>query len=89
MNSDTRVAEENGLYYRMARIGEPGDWAGADLVSDWFRRNLRIYGNIVKLADSPNERVLAVYGTGHLGWLRHNFQSDPHIVLRRLAEFAK
>jgi hypothetical protein len=89
MNADDKVAQERNLYYRLARFGEPGDWAGADLLSDWFRRNMRIHSNIVRLADSPNERVLVVYGAGHLGWLQHGFASDPNLRLRKLAEFMK
>ncbi len=88
MNADDKVAGDVGFYYRQAHIGEPGDWAGADLVADWFRRNMRIYSNVVQLADSTNERVLAIFGAGHLGWLRHDFASDPSLRLRRLAEFA-
>jgi hypothetical protein len=89
MNADDKVAADVGFYYRQARIGEPGDWAGADLVSDWFRRNMRIYSNIAQLADSPNERVLVIFGAGHLGWLQHDFASTPNLRLRKLAEFAK
>ncbi len=89
MNADGKVAEDVGYYYREAHFGEPGDWAGADLVSDWFRRNMRIYGNMTRLVDSPNERVLAIFGAGHLGWLRHDVSSDPTLRLRTLAEFAK
>ena len=89
MNADDKVTEAVGYYYRQAHFSEPGDWAGADLVADWFRRNMRIYSNIVKLIDSPNERVLVIYGAGHLGWLRNNFASDPTIRLRKLAEFVK
>lgn len=89
MNADEKVAYESGLYMRMAHFSEPGDWAGADLVSDWFRRNMRIFANIVKLADSPNERVLVIYGSGHLGWLQHYFANDPTFTLRKLAEYAK
>ena len=89
MNADNKVAEGVAFYYRQAHFGEPGDWAGADLVSDWFRRNMRIYSNIVNLVDSPNERVLVIYGAGHLGWLQHNFASDPGFRLRKLAEFVR
>lgn len=89
MNSDDKVAEDVGFYYREAHFGEPGDWAGADLVSDWFRRNMRIYTNVVQLADSPNERVLVIFGAGHLGWLQHDFASNPNLRLRKLAQFAK
>ena len=89
MNSDDKVAEAVGFYYRQAHFGEPWDWAGADLVSDWFRRNMRIYSNVVQLADSPDERILVIFGAGHLGWLQHNFASDPTLRLRKLAEFIK
>ncbi len=89
MNSDDRVTEDAVFYYRQAHFGEPWDWAGADLVSDWFRRNMRIYSNVVQLADSANERVLVIFGAGHLGWLRRDFASDPSFQLRKLAEFVK
>ncbi len=89
MNDDDRVARDVGLYYREAHFGEPGDWAGADLIADWFRRNMRIYANLTRLADSSSERVLVIFGAGHLGWLRHDVASDPTLRLRRLAEFAR
>ena len=89
MNSDDKVTEDVGFYYREAQFGEPGDWAGADLLSDWFRRNMRIYSNVLQLADSPNERVLVIFGAGHLGWLQHDFASNPNLRLRKLAEFAR
>jgi hypothetical protein len=88
MNADGKVAEDVGFYFRQAHFGEAGDWAGADLVADWFRRNMRIYSNIVQLIDSPAERVLMIYGAGHLGWLRQDFSNDPTVHLRKLAEFA-
>jgi hypothetical protein len=88
MNADAKVAEDVGFYYREAQFGEPGDWAGADLVADWFRRNMRIYSNVTGLVDSPNERVLVIFGAGHLGWLQHDFASSPNLRLRKLAEFA-
>lgn len=89
LNSDQRAAQDVGYYYREAQLGEPGDWAGADLVADWFRRNMRIYSNVMKLVDSPGERIVVIFGSGHLGWLRHDFESNPTVRLRKLAEFTK
>lgn len=89
MNADEKVVQEVGLYYRLASLGEPGDWAGADLVADWFRRNMRIYSNVMQLVDSPDQRVLVIFGAGHLGWLQDDFASNPDLRLRKLAEFAK
>jgi hypothetical protein len=89
MNADAKVAEDMGFYFREAHLGEPGDWAGADLVSDWFRRNMHIYTNLTRLVESPSERILVIYGAGHLGWLRHIVASDPTLRLRKLSDFAK
>lgn len=88
MNDDRKVALDVGFYYREARFGEPGDYAGPDLLASWYQRNIRIYNNITKIIESPNERVLVVYGAGHLGWLRRMVEDDPGVRLRKLAEFA-
>jgi hypothetical protein len=89
MNADEKVAQDVGFYFRQAHLGEAGDWAGADLVAEWFRRNVRIYSNVTRLADSPNERVLVIFGAGHLGWLRQAVSSDPTLRLRKLAEYVE
>lgn len=89
MNSDDYAAQSLAFDYQIAHLGEPWNWAGPDLLTDWFRRNIRIYSNVLQLIDSPDERVLVIFGAGHLGWLRHNFASDPKVRLRELADFAK
>lgn len=88
LNSDQKVAEDLGFYYRQAEFGEPWDWAGADLLADWYRRNMRIYTNIMRLAESPEDRILVIYGSGHLGWLQNAFASNPRVRLRTLGEVA-
>lgn len=87
MNSDDTVAQDMGFYHRLPRFGEPGEWAGADLLADWYRRNIRIYANILRLVDSPAERVLVIFGSGHLGWLQRDVAGNPDLRLRKLAEF--
>jgi hypothetical protein len=89
LNSDAWVAKSVGLYYRWAHFSRPGHWGAADLIANWFKRNMRIYANIVNLINSPHARILVIMGAGHLGWLRHDFASDPTIRLRKLAEFVK
>ena len=89
MNADAKVAQDVGFYYRDVSFGEAGDWAGADLLAEWYKRNIRIFSNVVRLASSPQDRVLVVYGGGHLGWLQQDIASDPDLRLRKLGEFAK
>lgn len=89
MNADERVAGDVGFYYRQVHFGEPWNWAGADLLTSWFERNIRIHSNVVDLVDSPDERILVIFGAGHLGWLRENVASDPTLRLRKLGEFVR
>lgn len=86
MNSDSRVARDMGLYFAAVRYGDPFDYAGSDLLAAWYQRNIRIYHNIVALVDSPNEKILVIYGSGHLGWLRQDIADDPAVKLRKLAD---
>lgn len=87
MNSDAKVAEDVGFYYLEARYGEPGDYAGPDLLAEWYRRNVRIFNNVTKLVATPEDRILVIFGAGHLGWLRQDFGADPTLKLRKLEEF--
>jgi hypothetical protein len=68
MNSDSIVAK--GSLYEEPR---------PDLVALRYRRNIRIYNNIVKLGESPNGRILVIYGEGHLGWPRQNIANDATV----------
>ncbi len=87
LNSDAMSAKGIATYYAFVPYGDPSDYAGPDLLAAWYERNIRIYHNIVKLIDSPDERVLVIYGAGHLGWLQQDVSNDPTVKLRKLAEF--
>jgi hypothetical protein len=67
--------------------GTPGEYFGADgFVSGWYNRNVRIYSNIVRLIRSPEERVLVIFGAGHMSILHHLFQSSPVTQLNDVRE---
>ena len=85
-NSDAFVAENMGPYFEMTRFGESGDYAGPDLLGNYYLRNIRIYHNIINLISSPAERLLVIYGYGHLGWLRDIARQDQTVRLRTLGE---
>jgi hypothetical protein len=87
MNTDAKAADAVAMYYAWVPYGEPGDYAGPDLLATWFQRNIRIYHNIIKLIDSPDERILVIYGAGHLGWLQQDVANDHSVKLRKLSEF--
>jgi hypothetical protein len=86
LNSDSMSAKGVAFYYSIVPYGDPGDYAGPDLLAAWFQRNIRIYHNIVKLVDSPNDRILVIYGAGHLGWLQQDIANDASVKLRKLSD---
>ena len=89
INTDAKVSNDVATYFALVPYGDPGDSAGVDLLAAWYQRNIRIYQNIRKLADTPNERILVIYGAGHLGWLQQDVANDATVKLRKLAEFSE
>ena len=86
MNADPRVRRDVGLYFALDRLGEPWEYAGPDLLASWYQRNIRIYHKVAALIDSPEERILVIYGAGHLGWRRQDAASDTMVTPRTLSE---
>lgn len=86
MNSDSVVAKGVATYYAFVPFGEPYEYAGPELLAAWFERNIKIYHNIRTLVTSPDDRILVVYGAGHLGWLRQMVTDDESVRLTKLAD---
>jgi hypothetical protein len=86
MNADATVAGDVAMYLAFVPFGDPGDYAGPDLLAAWYQRNIRIYHNIRALVTGPNDRILVLYGAGHLGWLRQDIANDASVSLRKLGD---
>lgn len=79
-NDPARIALGHGIYVRLNEIGAGDGYVGADLLSAWYDRNIRIFANLQRLA-GPNDRVLVIIGGGHVGILRELARHDPEIRL--------
>ena len=60
-----------------ALTGAGDNYLGGDSVSRWYRRNIHIYSNIYDIADDDEDRVLVIYGSGHLHILRQLIKDSP------------
>jgi hypothetical protein len=89
MNADARAARDMASYFAIVPFADPDDYAGPDLLAAWYQRNIRIYSNIVKLVESPRERILVIYGAGHLAWLRQDAANDTTVRLRKLVDLTE
>jgi hypothetical protein len=87
INSSAAVRRDRANYALFAHFGEEGNYAGATLLLDWYKRNIRIFTHLLAILE-PGDRVLVIYGAGHLRILQENVQADPTLKLRTLEEFA-
>lgn len=51
---------------------------GPDFLATWWvDRNLRIFNNVLLSKPSPDDRILILFGAGHVPLLKQNFESSP------------
>ncbi len=59
--------------------------AGPDLLSVWwYNRNLRIFNNILKTRPTAEDRIVVLFGNGHMPLLKHCFYSSPEFEIVEL-----
>ncbi len=87
INSSEAAHRDLANYALFAHFGEEYDYAGAQLLMDWYKRNIRIHTHLLNIIE-PGDRVLVIYGAGHLRILRQLVQDDPTLRLRTLEELA-
>lgn len=75
----------HNLYLNMAVIGKDKNYVGADLVADWYKRNLRIYRNLMQIPLSGEDRVLILFGAGHAKILQDLVSDSSNLELVQLS----
>lgn len=66
------------------------DFFGPDFVTGWwFNRNLRIFRNIQKINAKPTDRILVIFGAGHMNLLNVFFDSSPEYKLLKVNDYLK
>jgi hypothetical protein len=65
LNQPERWDESHQRYFEFTRIGLGQEYVGANYLSWWYGRNMKILVNLIRLTDSMDDRILVVYGNGH------------------------
>jgi hypothetical protein len=86
MNSSEAVRQGLAGYALFVHFGEEYNYPGVRLLTEWYQRNMRIYTHLLNILE-PGDRVLVIFGAGHLGLLRQAVETDPTLTLRTLEEF--
>ncbi|MEW6736827.1 MAG: DUF5694 domain-containing protein, partial [Acidobacteriota bacterium] len=64
-----------------ARIGLGDQYPGANWVQYWYGRNLKIFVNLMRITESPDDRILVIIGAGHLKLLKQFAEESGSFVL--------
>ena len=78
MNTQESVKKYRAPYVRMSPVGNDTAYVGADAVADYHRRNLRIFANLMKVAE-PGDRIFMMFGAGHQPFLRPLLKNSPRV----------
>lgn len=63
---------------------------GPDMLAMWwYSRNLRIMNNILLTKPTSEDRIMVLFGNGHVPILKHCFQSSPEFELVELKSLLK
>jgi pheromone shutdown protein TraB len=74
-----RADSAHGIYLAALRVGSDTSYPGATAAARWYERNLRIASNILRVIDSPSDRVLVLIGAAHGPILRELLERVPGI----------
>lgn len=86
-NTERMILMNHQIYLMTTGVGKGDEYPGVELVAEWYKRNLLIFANIARLIDSPRERVLVIYGQGHVHLLRQFIQDSPDMELVEAIRF--
>ncbi|HEX5829858.1 MAG TPA: DUF5694 domain-containing protein [Gemmatimonadaceae bacterium] len=88
MNDPATIRRDHGSYLvGFLTVGGDTSYVGPDFIAGWYDRNLRIFRNLQRITSRPDERLLVVYGAGHLATLRHFVESSPEYRLVEVGEY--
>ena len=79
-NSEEWSKLNHSIYIQANMISAGNNYAGAEMVTKWYERNLKIFSNIQRLADTYR-RIFIIYGAGHLKILRDLINADSNLKL--------
>ena len=65
LNRPENLDRSHRSYFEYVRIGRGQRYIGANYLSHWYGRNMKILANLIRITDAPRDRILVIYGAGH------------------------
>jgi hypothetical protein len=78
-----------GSYFQLLVAGGKNNHVGSYLASEWWRRNMIIYENILKRLSGDEKKVLIIFGSSHTALLKEFMKFNPALELVEVASVLK
>lgn len=90
LNSEQYARADHAGYLEMLLPDEGvAIYGRADLVTNWYKRNLRMFANVNRVTQFPGDRVLLIVGSGHLKILSDFALDSPQFCLVEAETYLK
>ena len=80
LNTRESIERNHSFYPPLLTMGAGDDQPGAKLLSGWYTRNLAICARLLQKI-RPGDRVVVVYGQGHIYLLQQCLREQPGVEL--------
>lgn len=79
LNDEEAAARNHGVYLTGGFAYGAGDEYPKinGFINRWYNRNLKIFANLARITQKPDERIVLIIGSGHLGILHHLVKASP------------
>ena len=90
LNSAAKIQKNHeGYMTSLLPTDDPAIYKKADIVANWYKRNLRIFANINRVTEPGKDRILVIIGAGHLKLLKEFATEAPYFDLMNAESLLK
>lgn len=89
INTKKYKMETFNLYNFLATMHTEGKHEGSDIIADFYKRNLRMYSNLLDIPLKKDDRVLIVLGATHTAYLDIFIENNPTLHLENTADYTR
>ena len=79
LNRPEVIRKSQEFYFQFFEpMADGKNYSGPDFIAAWYQRNLRIFSNLHQIHDSEKDRILVIYGQGHIQLLQRFVIDSPY-----------
>lgn len=87
INTPEYKKETFDLYNHLATMSTAGNFEGADIIAEFYKRNLRMYANFSKIEMNSHDRILIIMGATHTAYFDIFLGNSPKYILEDASKY--